>query len=277
MDNKRFLDAIEFARQNLVNLAVNRAHNSIGSNIFLEFGEGKEITLKTGKTKIKRDWSIWIRDASWRLSKNEKYIVGSDDSRELIQSNIQELIGKRFESSQFLSNFLDVQFNFQDGYQLRTFYNWSEENQWTMFLPNETSIMVDCSTAEERKKTLALAKQISIVQEHNLLNLLQLNMIVSKISYNQYNLPVLHFENRLPIELLHCVWRLEKNQDYLIGCLDDNSSEINNQLSNIIGKKLLKASSANTAMDAVFEFEGSYILKTFSCCQSSPQWKTDAN
>ena len=46
MDDKYFLYAYELINTNLVNLDVNRAFNSIGSNIFFEFGKGKEIVYK---------------------------------------------------------------------------------------------------------------------------------------------------------------------------------------------------------------------------------------
>jgi hypothetical protein len=272
VDNKLFQESIESVKKTLVNLEMDRTFNSTGSNVFFEFGKAKEIASKSGKVRIKKDWSIWIGDASWRITKKDKYVVGSDDSRELIHSNIQKLLGKRFQSLQFTSQFLDVEFNFEDEYKLKTFYNWPGDNQWRIYLPNETDIGIDCSTPEERKNIQILAKHFTIPDKYTPLSIAQLNEVLLNIDQDQPTQPTFHFANNTSIEFLQCLWRLEKDSNYIIGSLDENLSHDTSLLSKIVGKKLLKIGVANSMMDAIFEFEDHYTLKTFTCSRHNPQW-----
>ncbi len=96
MEDKDFLDAYALLKLKLKKLEVNRVFNSIGSNIFIEFGFDIEIESKDGRKSKRKQWSIWVSNASWQLSKNENYIVGSGDSREVIQLHIQKLLEKQF-------------------------------------------------------------------------------------------------------------------------------------------------------------------------------------
>ena len=77
----------------------------------------------------------------------------------------------------------------------------------------------------------------------------------------------------MSVKLESCTWRIEKNKDYLIGCIDEDKNIIRNELSALIGKKLEQIDIANSMMDARFQFEDGYILKTFTCCGIIDQWK----
>ena len=135
MNKKEFVKSLKLLQSDLVKLSVNTAFNSIGSNVFFEFGQEIEKNVSNGKKELRKEWVIWISMASWRMTRHGKYIGGSGDDRGLIEGNIQRLLGKHFQSIHILSQFLDVEFNFEDGYQLTTFFNWREEDQWTIFLP----------------------------------------------------------------------------------------------------------------------------------------------
>ena len=78
--------------------------NSIGSNIFLELGEDTEIRLKNGKKRQRKQWSIWLGNASWRITKNGKYLVGSVDARENIEQHLRNMLEK---NSAYIVGYLD--------------------------------------------------------------------------------------------------------------------------------------------------------------------------
>ena len=273
MNDKHFLHACELIKTNLFNLDMNRAFNSIGSNVFFEFGKGKEVVFKNGRKRIKKEWIIWISDASWRVSKKGKYIVGSGDSPKTIQLNIQNLLGKRFHSFQFLSQFLDIEFNFDDDYQITTFFNWSEENQWTVFLPDQTNVGVDCSDQDTIQNVQEIATHLPIIDTYKKLDFPPKEIVLNGITYNKYDLPTFHFENDISINLENCTWRLEKNNGYIIGYLDGDKSKFSNKLSELTGKRLKQIDIANAMQDSRFQFEDGYILKTFTCCRRIAQWK----
>lgn len=176
----QFFDSLEIISKNLVNQSVNRTNNSIGSNIFIRFGKDIEYIFPNGRKSSRKEWTIWVSHASWRLSKDEKYMAGSFDDPLIIQANIDKLLGKRFQSFHFLSQFLDMEFNFEDGYQLTTFFNWREENQWTIFLSNQTEIWVDCSNEEEIKKVQSLAEQCTIKESYKKLELPLQDLVIKK-------------------------------------------------------------------------------------------------
>ena len=271
MNSKHFLRACEFISSNLIKFDVNHVFNSIGSHIFLEFGKQKKIVWKNGSESTQSEWSIWIGNASWRVSKNGKYVAGSGDSPELMESSIQMLLGKYFRSFQFLSSFLDVEFNFEDGYQVTTFFNWCADNQWTVFLSDQTNIRVDCLSHEDIKRVQNLAKHCSIMENYKKLDLLHQAGVITEITYDQMPQPTFHFENEFSIKLLNCAWRLEKDGDYLVGCVDEDQNTTN-IFSGLIGKKIKQIDIANSSMDARFQFENQYTLKTFTCARRISQW-----
>jgi hypothetical protein len=266
-----FLCGYELIKNRLVDLEVNRVFNSIGSNVFFEFGKDKEILLKNGKKKIQKEWSIWIGNASWRITKSGKYIVGSGDPSQIIQLYIQKLMNERFRSLRFFSQFLDAKFEFYDGYELTTFFNGFEENQWAVFLSNQTNICVDCSSFEEIKNIQNIAKHFPISENYKKIDFLQGLKVIS-ITYDKRGQPRLYFENGFSVFLENCTWRLEKKNNYLIGNLDEQ-----NKISELIGKRLVQVGIMETIMDAKFQFEDQYVLKTFTCCRLLNQWQIFSN
>ena len=207
MEDKDFLHIYSLINESLVHLVMDRTFNSIGSNVFFEFGKEKEVIHKNGKKQLKKEWSIWISLASWRISKNNRYIVGSGDSQKIIQSRIQTLLGKRFQSLLFLSQFLDAEFNFEDGYQITTFFNWMEEDQWTIFLPDDSNIGVDCSNQTALKNVQCTASHLCIRDHYVKLCTPIEGGVVHKITFNKKNLPVFHFKEKLLAKLR--IWRME--------------------------------------------------------------------
>jgi hypothetical protein len=273
MENRDFLNAYELIKVNLFNLDVNRIFNSIGSNIFIEFGKGKELLYKNGRKTIQKEWSIWVSNASWRITKRKKYIVGSGDITKLIQNHIKQLMGKRFLSLQFSSTFLDAEFNFDDGYQLTTFFNWKEEDQWSLFLPDNTNISVDCSDQESIKNVRKIANNFKIIENYTQKKMVPYEINITRIVFDNYDQLTICFENKYSIILKYSAWRLEKDEDYVVGYLDNNENDFNNKISQLIGKKLKQVDIANSMMDARFKFEDGFVLKIFTCCNALSQWQ----
>lgn len=272
MEDKHFLDAYNLINECLVHLKMDRTFNSIGSNVFFEFGKEKIVVHPNGRKYAKKEWGIWLSLTSWRINKGDKYIVGSGDDPQTIQSNIQQLLGKRFQSLSFLSQFLDVEFTFEDGYQITTFFNWMEEDQWTIFLPDDSNIGVDCSSKEAITQVQELATHFQIPNNYQKLDSPLKGKRMLSIINNKNDMPIFHFDEDYTLNLEACAWRLEHNNDYVIGCLDDNSSN-NEELNGLIGRKVERIDIANPMMDARIQFEDGFVLKTFSCCHIEEQWK----
>ena len=269
--NHALTKSLQLIDLGLANQKITRAFNSIGSNIFFEFGKDIEITFPNGKKDTRKEWVIWIGDASWRIVNHNKYVIGSGDR--IIQSKIQILKGKRFQFFQALSQFFDIEFNFEDGYQLSTFFNGLLEDQWTLFLPNQTEIFIDCSNKNKIHKVMDITNHLSIKNYFQPIEPSLNDIKVTNIIYDELDLRTIQCENDISIKLERCTWRLEKDNEYLVGYLDENKENIKNEFSRIIGKKIHRIDVANTMMDARFQFEDLYVLKTFTCCRKVTQWK----
>jgi hypothetical protein len=276
MENENFLQACELINSHLHGLEVNDVLNSIGSHVFFYFGNiDEESVFPNGRKYARKEWGIWVGNASWRITKNGKYLVGSGDNRDEIALGILKLVDKSYQSLQFLSTFLDVEFTFEDGYQLTTFFNWMVEDQWTIFLPKRFQIEpigTDCSISEEIKKVQILSKNFPTNEKYTEVDFLLPDRTVTAFSYDPYNRPQIHFEDDCSIQFENCMWRLEKDSDYIFGYLDHQDVDFKGELSKLIGKKLLQVDTANSMMDGRFQFEEGYVLKTFTCNHSNPQW-----
>ena len=184
MDHNQFLEAYNLLNTSLINQVMDRTYNSVGSNIFFEFGKQKEIVFQNGRRRLQKEWSIWLSWASWRISQHNKYVIGSGESPEVnIQTHLERLLGKRISSLRFLSQFLDLEINFEDGYQVTTFVNRIEENQWVIFLSNDTEIVIDCSSQKAIESVQHLSKQIEIKNKYKNLDFSFLDAEVKELFF----------------------------------------------------------------------------------------------
>ena len=273
MEDENFSKAYELINTLLVNEKMDRTFNSIGSHVFFEFGKEKIVEFKNKRKFIEKEWSIWIGITSWRITKNNEFIVGSGDSPKMIQAGIKDLLGLRFQSFLSLSQFLDAEFNFEKGYRITTFFNWMEEDQWTVFLADGSSINIDCSSEKEIENVQNIASQFQIKEKYEELISPVQGKVVHEISYDKNTMPILCFEDNFSIHLESCAWRLEKDNHYVIGCLDDYFEKTESGLLQLIEKKLKRIDIANSMMDTRLQFEGGLVLKTFSCVHVKEQWK----
>lgn len=259
---------------------MDRTYNSVGSNIFFEFGKQIESVLPNGKKSTQKEWCIWLNWTSWRISHHDKYVVGSGENPEVnIQTHLEKLLGKRFQSFFIISQFLDVEFNFADGYKVTTFFNRASENQWLMFLPGDSEIVIDCSTKESISSLRSLSKQIEVKCKYKKLDLLLSEAAVNEIFYAENKILKLVFANSFSIDLGSAGWRLEKDGEYCGGALDyyfeskqEQETGFKNKLFELIGKNLRHISIDHTGMDVRLEFEGGSIVEIFTQAQADP-WK----
>ena len=280
MDHKQFLHCCDLINTSLVNQVMDRTFNSIGSNIFFEFGKKKEYVFPNGKKSAQKEWSIWLSWTSWRITHHNGYITGSDENPEIsIQSFLDKLLGKRFQSLLFISQFLDIELNFEDGYKINTFFNYSVENQWLIFLPNDSEMVIDCSTKESIKSLQSLSKQININDRFTQVNLPILGEKVDEISYKKDKVSKLILSNDFLVDLGTAAWRLTKNNEYYLGRLDyyfgfkeERGKDLRNIISNLIGKSLKNVSIDSSGMDVRLEFEDGYIFEIFTHSKIEP-WK----
>ncbi len=263
---------------------MDRTFNSVGSNIFFEFGKQKEYVFPNGTKSVQKEWSIWLSWTSWRMTHHNKYITGSDENPEIsIQSFLDKLLGKRFLSLIFISQFLDIELNFEGGYRLNTFFNYAIENQWLIFLPNDSEIVIDCSTKESIKSLQYLSKHIRINDRFERINILMLEEKVNEISYNEGKLSKLILSNDFLVDLGTAAWRLIKNDeyylgrlDYYFGCKEERETEFRKVISGFIGKNLKYVSVDSARMDMRLEFEDGYIFEIFTHSKVEP-WKIYSN
>jgi len=264
----------------LIDQVMNRAFNSTGSNIFFEFGEQKEYLFANGQKTAQKEWSIWLSWTSWRITHHNKYILGSDENCDInIQEFLDKLLGKRFRYFLFISEFLDIELHFEDGYKVSTFFNSAFKNQWLIFLPNDCEIVIDCSTKESINLLQFLSKQINIQSQFSNAHLSIVQEKIDEILYNKDTVSQLILSNNWLIDLGTAAWRLLKNNDYLLGrldyyfgCKEGKEKELRKIILDLIGKSLKNLSINFNGVDIRLDFEDGYILEIFTHCKSNP-WK----
>lgn len=134
--NGRELIANIFTR--LIGLKPTRVELGHGSFITFDFGQEKERQRKsrTGEIKIFRygEWHLWIYMCAWRIDKDCKPFVGSNDSRKLIQERLSKMQGKGLKSVAILNDAFDAHFVFENGLELYLFsYQVADHEQWMLY------------------------------------------------------------------------------------------------------------------------------------------------
>ena len=280
MDHKYFLQAYTLINTSLVNQVMDRTYNSVGSNVFFEFGKQQEIVFQNGRRSLRKEWCIWLSWTSWRISQHNKYIVGSGENIQInIQTYLEQLLGKRFQSAKILSQFLDVEFSFEDGYKITTFFNRITEDQWLVFFPDRTEIVIDCSSDKEIQSIQDLSKQVEIKNRYEIVDFLVLNTEVQQVLFSEQELSRLICTDDFVIDLGSSAWRLEKDNEYVVGRLDHyfgdvegDRTKIRNKLLSLVGKKMKCLSIDASRMDGQLEFDDGYVLEIFTHVKTGP-WK----
>ncbi|MDP1608381.1 MAG: hypothetical protein Q8L98_03595 [Chlamydiales bacterium] len=280
MDRNQFLEACNLLKTGLINQVMDRTYNSVGSNIFFEFGKQKEIVFQNGKKHLQKEWSIWLSWTSWRISQHNKYVIGSGENSDInIQTHLESLLGKRILSFRFLSQFLDLEICFEDGYEVTTFFNRIEENQWLLFFPNDTEIVIDCSSEKAIESVKHLSRQIEIKNKYKKIKFPFVDEVAKQLLFAENKLSKIILTEGFSIDLGLSAWRLEKNgqyqmgrKDYYFGSIEGQSDEFEDKLLDLVGKKIKSMSMNFSGMDLRLEFEDGYIFEIFTHSKVEP-WK----
>lgn len=280
MDHNQFLEAHGLLQACLINQIMDRVYNSVGSNVFFEFGEQREIIFKNGKKRFQKEWSIWLSCCSWKISRHGKCVIGSGaDSEICMQTYLDKLLGKRILSFRYTSQFLDLEICFEDDYVISTFFNYFEENQWTIFLPNHREIVVDCSSEEALKSVQYLSKQIEVKRKYEQLDCSFLDAEVTGVLFEENELSKIICTKGVSIILGLSAWRIEKNDQYLLGrkdyyfaFMEGQSRKFEDKLSDLIGKKIKSMSADSSRRDIELELEEGYLLEIFTHAQAN-KWQ----
>lgn len=276
-DVKNFIENFHFFNEKILNESIKRAYISVGSHLFIKFGEELDDTFPNGKPCKKSPWTIWLGGSvGWRLNKKNEYITDSSDPYDEMNAKVQQLLEKKLLTIRILSQFMDIQFDFEDGYQLTCFLKTLLREQWLLFCSNDNTAGLESETKPQVQQVVALSEHFDIINPFQLINLPIDKKTVLGFSLEEASL-YLDFEDDLSLYLERCAWRIEKNGIYCIGSLDQFNHSINEDastyLKDIKGKKLVKSSVIQSFQDAKFEFENGYIIKTFSCYKDPIPWR----
>jgi hypothetical protein len=120
----------------------------LGHGSFLTFDFGRDTAKKTktrlGGSRIIHcgEWRLWVYMCAWRIDKNNKPFIGSNDSRDLIEQHLPVLEGKELKKVVILNKAFDANLLFGDEYQLHLFsFQVTDDEQWRLYTPeNKTFI-----------------------------------------------------------------------------------------------------------------------------------------
>lgn len=136
-------DGIELAKslfQKIVGMKPSRIEFGHGSFITMDFGRDIPIRVKTRKglsTRCHGEWHLWKYMCAWRIDKDKKPLVGSNDTREKIENALCELKDKNLESVEILNHAFDTKLIFGNDIELFlfSFYTQDDYEQWMLFTP----------------------------------------------------------------------------------------------------------------------------------------------
>ncbi len=272
LDIENFKINLNFFNEKLSGEPAKRAYISVGSHLFIKFGNELEAFLPNGRPYKRSPWTIGLgANVNWRLSHRGKFVVGSCQDYDKMNAEVQKLVGEKFISSIIISQLMDVQFEFGDGYQLTSFMNVLINKQWILFCENGNNISLNAETLEEVKQIQKLSSHFEI---KDIILPINQKLVVDCI-VDRREL-YLNFDNHLSLYLDGCTWRIEKNGEYCIGVGDynlDESLDIQKYLVEIKGSILIRSSITQPFQDARFEFENGYVIKTFSSYDEVEPWR----
>jgi hypothetical protein len=117
---------------------------TLGHGSFLTFDFGRDIKeqIKTRAGGLKTicfgEWHLWVYMCAWRIDKNNKPFIGSNDARDLIKQHLRALEKKELKKVIILNEAFDANLVFGDEYQLHLFsFQVTDDEQWMLFTPEE--------------------------------------------------------------------------------------------------------------------------------------------
>jgi hypothetical protein len=122
--------------QSVINVLVGQkswgVSSGVGSFLTLEFGNPQVLPNK----REHGEFHFWIYGCAWRIEKEGKFILGSQDAKEYIAekapSTLNDLVVKEIHIDPIS---LDTTIKFESGICLRTFSISSDMEHWILYLP----------------------------------------------------------------------------------------------------------------------------------------------
>lgn len=135
---------------NLVGLTARRVKLGYGSFITMDFGNDIEVKVKT-KTGVNKhtrgEWHLWVYQCAWRIDKNDKPVVGSEDDRKIIEKLVKCIEGKVLKKFEILTDSFDAKLTFSGNIVLYLFSHITVEvEQWMLYTPGDKVLVVGPST-----------------------------------------------------------------------------------------------------------------------------------
>lgn len=270
MNKEALANMIELMKERLHGKHVRKIYNSIGSNLFLKIGYYIELP---GSKERREEWVFWMNFNAWRITKNNAYIVGSGDDRDDIKIGIEQLLNRSVKGFHFTSDFLDLQIDFDGGYQLNSFLHCFEEDQWTIFMPNSEDLSLEVQSWGNLKIIQKIGKEFAVSQGYKPIETHLENPIIKTFDINEHNELRIVLGNDDILYLIYPIWRMELNHEFVLGCFHDEQTNAEEILSKLIGKEIRQISVANGFMDAQFLIGDDIVLRTFACIRSDHQWE----
>ncbi len=277
MDFNKFILELKNINFALPDKKVEKAWHSIGGNIFFDFGDILSTYInRRGETRSLWEWGIHIGNSAWRLTKDKRFLVGSESYVEDIEKKIQGLLSKKFVSIEIVSQFLDLEINFEEGYQIQTFFFWEADDQWWLAVPNKASspphneyLSVDCETPEQIRDVLELSLRLPSRDNYEPLTDVLDGKLIKRIFLEKDRI-FMTCEDRWYFAIDMWRWRLEKGGGYELGSFraDSSDEELAKRLQVLVGERIKRVDAANDKNDLRIQIGDHYVLKTFT----SSEW-----
>lgn len=133
-------DILRASFDSLIGLKMRNLKLGYGSFLTMDFGKTIKTKLKTKKgirTSERGEWHLWVYVCSWRINRAKTPFIGSSDSREIIESKLNEMGDQKLIKYKFLNSSLDVIIHFDNKFSLTIFNTNTQENEhWLLFTPN---------------------------------------------------------------------------------------------------------------------------------------------
>jgi hypothetical protein len=87
------------------------------------------------------EWSLWIRCAPWRIRTENRLLLGSEDDREILKTQIGQLTGSTVAHSMLVLPTMDLIIEFESGARLETFsIEGTNYEHWTLNYPESMTM-----------------------------------------------------------------------------------------------------------------------------------------
>jgi hypothetical protein len=121
------------------------ARSDIATFVTLEFGPPQPPKRPHGKSH--GEWHLWIYGGAWRVEKEGRVVVASDDEYTTSEMQVRCLEGRVLQSFEIMTPALDAVLTFEQEIILRIFSTYSEETEetgmdtWKLYTPDKGKVI----------------------------------------------------------------------------------------------------------------------------------------